>query len=340
VVSEVPVKIGLWGAPGSGKTAFLGALAIAVDKSGGTADGRPRRSRGRVGSWSIWGKDDKSVDYLHQRKREMMFERRFPEATQLGAVTPLSWGFAGHLAWSEFDKRPRLLRRRELLSSFELDLVDMYGVIFDRNPGQAEEAEGAAAAAFEHIEHAQGLIYLFDPVTERFSHDAIKYVDGTIEELKSRIYRKTKKVSRYLPHELAVCVTKFDDMQIYQRARQMHFVFDGPDGMPVVPDEHAKRLFDAICDGEFWVDRRDDNRERAVLVRQRLCNAFDPERIRYYVTSAIGFRKKESSAEFDGDKFQVNYVEGGNKILGDVHPINVLEPLIHLQQRIAGQRPR
>jgi hypothetical protein len=343
-VSETPVKIGLWGAPGSGKTAFLGALAIAVDKSGGTAGGRAGQSRSRVGSWSIWSRDDKSVDYLYQRKREMLVERLFPGGTGFGVTSQLSWGFAGHLAWSEFDKRPRLLRRKELLSNFELDLVDVQGAVYDRNPGQAEGADSAVSAAFEHLEHAQGLIYLFDPITERDTHDAIKYVDGTIEELKSRVYKHTGKFSRYLQHELSVCVTKFDHRKIYQRARDLNFVFDGQDGMPMVPDEHAERFFDAICTGDFWPERYEDNRERARLVRQCLCNSFEPDRIKYYVTSSIGFAEKDPSAPFDGDRFQANYIEGSeneeSKIVGDVHPINVLEPLIRLQQRIARQRRR
>ncbi len=334
-MSETPVKIGLWGAPGSGKTAFLGALAIAVDKSGGTVGGRAGRSR--VGSWSIWPRNDESVDYLHQRQREMTVERRFPDATDLGVRAPLSWGFAGHIARSEFDKRPWPLWRRELLSNFELDVIDVSGKIFGKNPGQAEDADSAAAKAFEHLEHAQGLIYLFDPITERNSHDAIKYVDGTIEELKRRVLKNTGKFSRYLHHELSVCVTKFDHRQVYQRARKMNFVNDRPDGMPMVYDKDAERFFDDICSGAFWPERYEDNRERARLVRQKLCNAFDPDRIRYYVTSAIGFAEKASTASFDGDRFQANY-NGDSEITGDVHPINVLEPLIRLQQRIARRR--
>jgi hypothetical protein len=336
-VTDTPVKIGLWGAPESGKTAFLGALAIAVAKSGGAAGGREGRSRSRVGSWSIWARDDKSVDYLHQRKREMMVKREFPNSTHFGEQSELSWGFAGDLAWSEFDKRPRPLRRKGLLSNFELDLIDVSGKIFDRNPGQADSS---ASDGFEHIEHAQGLIYLFDPITERISHDAIKYVDGTIAELKRRVYKSTGKFSRYLPYELSVCVTKFDHRLIYQRARHLNFVFDGPDGMPMVPDEHAKRFFDDMCSGDFWTDEPEDSRGRgASQVRELLCHEFDPDRIKYYVTSAIGFAEKAASAPFNGDRFQANY-DGKSKIVGDVHPINVLEPLIRLQQRIARQRRR
>jgi hypothetical protein len=335
-VSEIPVKIGLWGAPESGKTAFLGALAVAVDKSGGTADGRAGRSRSRVGSWAIWGKDDESVAYLHQQKTQMTIEHRFPDSTS-GVTNPLSWGFAGHLAWSEFDKRPRLLRWTELLSNFELNLIDVPGGVYDRSPGQTKAADRAASAAFEHIEQAQGLIYLFDPITEKDHHNAIKYVDGAIEELKSRVYKNTGKLSRYLPHELSVCITKFDHSEMYDQARKMRFVFDGPDGMPMVPDEHAKKLFDAICSGEFWTKPSEDKKEQARLVRMRLTNAFDPDRIKYFVTSAIGFTENPS-ARF-GDRFQPNYLDE-DEIVGDVHPINVLEPLIRLQQRIARQRRR
>jgi hypothetical protein len=108
----------------------------------------------------------------------------------------------------------------------------------------------------------------------------------------------------------------------------------------MVADKDARRLFDAICSGDFWPERYEEDTERARLVRRRLTNAFDPDRIRYYVTSAIGFVEKDLSASFDGDKFQPNYRDGESKILGDVRPINVLEPLIRMQQRIIRRRRR
>ena len=70
-------------------------------------------------------------------------------------------------------------------------------------------------------------------------------------------------------------------------------------------------------------------------------NSFHPSRIRYFVTSSIGFWHPPGwngdTSTFDPEFF-ANFNEigdGKKRIKGPIHPINVLEPLIFLQQRLA-----
>jgi len=73
---------------------------------------------------------------------------------------------------------------------------------------------------------------------------------------------------------------------------------------------------------------------------------FAPDHIRYFVSSSIGLRRWSSEnvgvsagvAKVNPEDF-ANFREDRNGelvIRGPIDPINVLEPLISLQQRIAG----
>ena len=69
-------RIGLWGAPGSGKTTYLAALQIAVN-------------RAQDRNLMIFGVDDSSTDFLVENTAMLTRERRFPAATAL--QQQLSW---------------------------------------------------------------------------------------------------------------------------------------------------------------------------------------------------------------------------------------------------------
>ena len=121
----------------------------------------------------------------------------------------------------------------------------------------------------------------------------------------------------------------------------MNLVTKGDDGMPRVRDEDAERFFHELCSGKFWGKRYERGLESAEYVRDQIMHIFHPDRIRYFVTSSIGFWMEppfgdRDSAWFDSDDFDnFNQREGKVIIRGKVRPINVLEPLISLQQRIA-----
>jgi hypothetical protein len=271
--------------------------------------------------------------------------RAFPEATPLNRVIPLQWEFTGDIAGTKFDTRSRFRRRGQLRSRFVLDLIDVSGGAFADDLTLANVGPGVAEGALNHLQSAQGIIFLFDPVREKEKRNSAEYVNRTLVELLSRHAAKGRN-EPYLPHHVAVCITKFDHPKVFQRARDLGFVNNGTDGVPRVRDEHAAHFFDAVCAGDFWADRDEAGEASAQFVRSQLRAVFDPSRVRYYVTSSIGFRQPPgwkpnaaASTQFDPEGFS-NYLErpdGSAAILGPIRPINVLEPLVSLSQRIEGR---
>jgi hypothetical protein len=65
---------------------------------------------------------------------------------------------------------------------------------------------------------------------------------------------------------------------------------------------------------------------------------FYPERISYYVTSAVGFMVNKHTRRFDPRDTENVYrtASGAPLVRGPVHPINVVEPVLW----IAGSSPR
>ena len=323
--AEGAIKIGLWGSPASGKTTYLAALrhAVGVGAAG-------------YGSWTIYPCNPQSKELMVRFTHTLVTERQFPPPTFVGASVPLQWLFVGDLAKTQFDHR--WLRRGTMESRFLLDLIDVNGGAFADRPDNPR----VASEALRHLTDAEGLIFLFDPIRERERRDSSNYVNNTIAELSAR-YLNRGNAKPHLPHHVAVCVTKFDHPRVFQQARELGFVNNGEDGMPRVLDEHAEQFFDALCSGDFWSELDEGNQASAMFVRQELRRVFDPKNIRYYVTSSIGFRQPPrwspaADSRFDPRDF-ANYYEanGQTGIRGAIRPINVLEPLITLTQRIGKQ---
>ena len=63
---------------------------------------------------------------------------------------------------------------------------------------------------------------------------------------------------------------------------------------------------------------------------------FRPERVRYFITSAVGFYL-DSNGRFDKEDFQ-NVIwdnDGATRIRNGIHPINVIEPVLWLSEHLA-----
>ncbi len=334
-----PVKISLWGPPTSGKTTYLAALDQAVTRT---------RNNRSAGNWRIVADDPKSSEKLKDWTHRLVQERQFPEKTEVGEEIPLQWWFIGDLTGTEYEQRRRGRRKpSQAECKFMLDLVDVSGEAFSHSAEREIKEK-----ALNRLEEADGLIYLFDPITERDKRSAFPYLDSILKDLSFRM--KDKLITGRLPHQVSVCVTKFDDKDLLFQARQAHLVSSGPDGLPRVPDEHAEEFFSTLCEGNFWGKGEHDEETYtgATWVRDALREGFLPDRIKYYVTSSIGYWRQRSGnhaepertgSNFDPDDFSnvVNVPQNGEnipKIRGAIHPINVLEPLISLQQRILQQR--
>jgi hypothetical protein len=340
VLADLPdaIKISMWGSPNSGKTTYLAALDQAVI--------RPDKS---TGHWGIFPADEPSQQQLLEWSRRLVKDREFPARTEFDERIQLKWLFKGNLTGSRYERKRRGRRRKpgQSESSFLLDVVDVSGEAFSSAPEKDRKVpKEIMEEALKKLIEADGLIYLFDPVTERDSQEAADYMFRTLTALKGAMIGKLD--GPYLPKDIAVCVTKFDHAQLFTQARRSGLVNFGPDGMPRVLDQHAEQFFDSLCEGDFWSEHDGKAHPSASFVRDQLKHFFHPDRINYYVTSSIGFWKppdwnpKTSSAtgfEFDPKNFENIEIEpdGTKKIRGVIRPINVLEPLISLQQRLAAR---
>jgi hypothetical protein len=331
-------KISMWGPSGSGKTTYLAALGQAVI-----------RADQSIGRWNVFPVNEVSERQLIEWSYRLVSNQAFPDRTDIGEEIALQWLFAGDLTGSRYEQKGGWWRRRKQgapKSRFLLDLVDVSGEVYRYDPANPKNENDIAQRALEQLAEAQGLIYLFDPVTERESRNAFDYTDSVLTKLRRKM--RNDLVDNRLPQQVSVCVTKFDYAELFFQARRVGLVNYGRDGMPRVLDEHAEKFFDALCKGDFWGDDDEENHASAAAVRDHLKAYFMPERIHYYVTSSIGYWRppgwNPESASRPGFKFDpydfANIImgeDGQKRIRGVIHPVNVLEPLISLQQRLAGR---
>lgn len=324
-----PMKIGIWGSPLSGKSTFLAALQHATLNA--------HRS---LGQWNLIPLTKQSTDLLVRWNDDLVTQRKFPEATYLGAEAELRWRFRGDLAGSKFQPTWRRLQRTAESSAFDLDLIDVSGEVFSHNPTEKNVPQDVVDRTLNHLANAQGLIFLFDPITERDIPGVEKYLNRPLAELASLVERTRGMTARgRMPHHISVCVTKFDEPRLFREACRTGFVNSGRDGIPRVLDKHARLLFEALCDGTFWPEPDPRGTHGPQFVRGMLEKHFDSARIRYYVTSSIGFNLAADGRFDPGHYSMVRNEEGGKRrIIGSIKPINVLEPLVELHMRLRGGR--
>ncbi|MEV6956454.1 hypothetical protein [Streptomyces sp. NPDC051183] len=303
------VRIGLWGAPRSGKTSFLGALPIAAMQS----------HRQGQGSWRISGMTREANGFLNDSVTRLSTRRVFPQA---------SVGLRG-MSWSVQGEEPTGRKwNRTRTTSFVLDINDAAGEVFEANNPLHEEIT-------DQLSRAHGLIYLFDPLGDAEAEtESFSFFFATLNELNSRVRDRGGHQGNRLPHHVSVCVAKFDHPAIFEPAVKAGWVTQDSVGsrLPRVPGHQSARFFQWMCE-EF----RGSN---ARLVRDGLGAFFHPDRISYYATSAIGFRLNPQHI-FDYNNYaNVEMVEGRPRICTSPEPINVLEPVIDLERRIHAKQGR
>jgi len=313
----VPVEgaITMWGPPGSGKTTFLAALDVALI----------RQDRG----WRLAGRDAASEEALIRYTANLSQGKRFPSATL--SVEQHSWQLSGPIGAKP--GRHLSLRRqapdREV--KIDLELVDTPGEL----AGPREY--GKSDALIDAMERSAGIVFFFDPIREFDLGDSFDHVFGVLTRLSRRV--QDRMAEGRLPHRVAVCITKFDDLQVFESARRLDLlaVSDDPEELPRVPDEDARAFFDSLC--------QVSDSGNAGLVLKVFEQYFHPERVRYFATSAIGFYVDPRIRRFDPDDPQ-NILPGDelsgareSRIRGAIYPINVVEPLLWLATSVAESKP-
>jgi hypothetical protein len=135
-----------------------------------------------------------------------------------------------------------------------------------------------------------------------------------------------------LPHHVSVCVSKFDDRRVFEAANTLRLLTVQPDDQfrfPRVADADARRFFMELC-----AVSRTDTARMAMDTIERL---FRRDRIRYFVTSAIGLYINRRDGIFSFDDYENTIRADTKKIRGAIHPVNVAEPFIWLGGRLAAE---
>ena len=337
-------KIGLWGAPGSGKTTFLAALSIAANRASRKQDNR----------LLLFGANDASTDFLIEQTSLLTRDMQFPPATDaehhLNWVLRMNVDAPGRGFW-----RPAT---ETVPFEFELDFLDAPGGRYkDRSPGGRARGDDEAASRrlfgnesaavavpgatggdesfMNDLANCDGLVLLFDPAREWEETDAFSHFYGTLLKIAQRRLRDPARTTDLLPQYVAVCATKFDHNDIYRKACDLGFrSYSSTDRrfFPKVSDRLAERFFVAM--GQVTP------RSNADLITDTLRNFFEKDRVQFFVSSAVGFRVDPDTGVFNESEFENVDERSGPKprIKGPIYPINVIEPLTWLGEKLAAGR--
>jgi len=317
-----PIRFGLCGATGGGKTTFLASLKIAV----GEANQRPGER------WAITSTDQASLNFIIDREQELIVGRKFPVATTTD--TRLHWAIDGTLPPPP--GRPGFLRRNRPPEqvSFTLDVEDRPGGTFLLNANDPNNPFTLSDAALDQLAHADALVFLFDPMREIGRSDTENsnwlYFNKLIQTLKMRLWNTGGLVNGRLPHHVAVCVTKFDNPAVFLPAFHARLIDIDEDGTPRVPADRAEEYFSWICE---QIDRQavDSSTEQ---FRNLLASELLKEHVYYFGTSSVGFWT-QPGGRFNINDFQ-NFERVNNEwqLRGKIRPVNVLEPLVAIERTI------
>jgi Double-GTPase 2 len=304
-------RITVWGAPSTGKTTFLAAINVALER--------------QDEPWQLFGADEASAEALGRFERELITDRVFPEATQRPEL--YRWRLTRTVQqrlpvrWRGYTVG---YRKREVPVAIPLEVVDAPGGSAD----PATSGQAPSRALFENIEQSKGIAFFFDPIREMENADAFRHTNSVIHMVRQRMQgRGALMPDGRLPHNVAVCVTKFDELRMQKTAQIFQMLDRDERGVPRVPDSDAREFVFELCHQFPSLD--------PALIFTKIERAFRPDRIRYYVTSAIGFYVDPRTGQCDPEDFQ-NHLPAQDgmppRIRGDVLPVNVAEPMLWLAQ--------
>ncbi len=303
--------IAMLGPTESGKSTFLCALKKALLE--------------QDEDWMLFTRDAASQRLLDEMSSALISEGGFPLPTS--AVNPIRWILGGTVertvpTGKRFNQVTTVKDRVEIT----LRLTDAPGGLAQADQiGLTDRNE-----LIQQLADSRGILYMFDPIREFTHGDAFQRADSLLSELMGVVSQQPDFDGK-LPHHLAVCVTKLDDPRVFQTARELGMLIpDGNSrwGFPRVHETDARALFHAL--GEI---SRSGNGEAVPRLLERY---FRPERINYYVTSAVGFMVNKRTRRFDPRDTENVYrtASGAPLVRGPVHPINVVEPVLWIVRQL------
>jgi hypothetical protein len=302
--------ITMLGARATGKTTFLGALQIAL-------------LRQPTLGWALVGDNEASAQALVEFVDAMTDEHIFPTPTT--DIADYKWALEAEISDAIKEWHWWGFRRLDQNVRIPLDLVDAPGESAD---SRQMYGRASSRALIENLARSAGIVLFFDPISEFERGDAFRHMYGVLTQLRTLTRRSGR-----LPHYVAVCITKFDEIPVFEAAQKLRVVeYDPyPPEFPDVPDQYAREFFTRLV--------RLSKSDSAGLVLPMLEQTFRAERIKFFTTSAIGFYVDPQVDVFDPDDYQ-NHIPRENPgdldyIRGGIYPINVVEPILWLGRNVA-----
>ena len=303
----------LLGPPASGKTMLLAALNAAA------AQADP--------PWRVLGGDPDSTEFMSESTEHLISDRVFPPATLATERVRVTFrGSTTRTTGSRF-------RQRKEAVPFDVvvTMADPAGEIFT----SGSLAESQRTTIIDTLANSSGIIYTFDPTREFERGDSYAYLYGIIHQLASRLSSDPEFSGRF-PHYLAVCVNKFDEPRVLESAQRFGLVTIDPNDpfeFPRVRGNNARQLFEVLLNVSSSSDE--------LLLKNLIDGYFHPDRVRYFVTSSIGFHQDPSTGKFNSEDPEnaVRTPSGTVTIRGPLHPIDVAEPFVWLAEQIAAGPP-
>ena len=320
-----PVRVGIWGSTQSGRTTFLAVLGRSGWQSTRTS-----------GDWHVVPADPATKHFIDERFEDLTVGKQFPGATLPHSPERLSFQL-----WNRRKGRG-LMRwlRPQRLAEITVTLQDRSGRDF--------VGDSRLADAVTYLAGADALIYFFDPTydkdVEARKWHSIDYFMALETGLGMSAATEGVLHQHYLPQHIAVCIPKLDDQHVFEIARRYGCVENEPGtARPWVPGKHAKMLFEAVC--------REQRTYEVDYLFERIRRTFHPDRTSFHALSSVGFWVPENG-QFDPkdvcnlievrqeDPASSNDSPPARRVRGQINPVNILDPLIELVERIRKKADR
>jgi hypothetical protein len=289
-------QIGLIGGPRAGKTTLIAALQIAA-----TLHSR--------GAWTLTADEHSSpgsIAFLKQARRNLLFDYTFPRPTT-AEEEPLAFVFSGTAEGSLLDRIAWELGFQGQPGSISVPLR-----VRDL-PGESLDKDDPADGLWEALASCDAFVFLYDPT---ISKKNFYYLSSACEFIRMALRERQPLADERLPQYIAVCLSKFDNPDVFFTFAEnglVHYAPDDSSRMPCVRDEDARTAIALFNDA---------------LTVPFLEATFRPGQVRYFVTSAVGFLHSpegytRANADFSNDA-------GDKTIRSDAVPMNVFEPFCWL----------